>query len=165
MDSPGRITEANRKWWTLGAMCLSMFMIMLDSTVVNVALPSIQKDLKTSVNQLEWVVNGYTLSFAALLVTGGRLGDIFGRRLIFMIGVAVFAISSATAGLAPDPTTLIISRIAEGVGGALMMPATLSIITEAFPPEERGKAIGTWARISGWRSPWGRSPAVFSPSR
>jgi len=149
MDSRGAITEANRKWWTLGAMCLSMFMIMLDSTVVNVALPTIQKDLKTSVNQLEWVVNGYTLSFAALLVTGGRLGDIFGRRRIFMVGVAVFAISSATAGLAPDPTTLIISRIAEGVGGALMMPATLSIITDAFPPEERGRAIGTWAGISG----------------
>jgi EmrB/QacA subfamily drug resistance transporter len=149
MDSRGLITEANRKWWTLGAMCLSMFMIMLDSTVVNVALPSIQKDLKTSVDQLEWVVNGYTLSFAALLVTGGRLGDIFGRRLIFMIGVAVFAISSATAGLAPDPTTLVVSRIAEGIGGALMMPATLSIITDAFPAEERGKAIGTWAGISG----------------
>jgi EmrB/QacA subfamily drug resistance transporter len=124
-------------------------MIMLDSTVVNVALPSIQKDLKTSVNQLEWVVNGYTLSFAALLVTGGRLGDIFGRRLIFMIGVAVFAVSSATAGLAQDPTMLIVSRIAEGVGGALMMPATLSIVTDAFPPEERGRAIGTWAGISG----------------
>ncbi len=87
MDSRFGITEDNRKWWTLGAMCLSMFMIMLDSTVVNVALPSIQKDLHTTVDQLEWVVNGYTLSFAALLVTGGRLGDIFGRRLIFMIGV------------------------------------------------------------------------------
>ena len=149
MDSRGLITEANRKWWTLGAMCLSMFMIMLDSTVVNVALPSIQKDLKTSVNQLEWVVNGYTLSFAALLVTGGRLGDIFGRRLIFQIGVAVFAISSATAGLAQDPTMLVVSRIAEGIGGALMMPATLSIITDAFPAEERGKAIGMWAGISG----------------
>jgi EmrB/QacA subfamily drug resistance transporter len=149
MDSRGLITEANRKWWTLGAMCLSMFMIMLDSTVVNVALPSIQKDLKTSVDQLEWVVNGYTLSFAALLVTGGRLGDIFGRRLIFMIGVAVFAISSATAGLAQDATMLVVSRIAEGIGGALMMPATLSIITDAFPAEERGKAIGTWAGISG----------------
>jgi EmrB/QacA subfamily drug resistance transporter len=149
MDSRGLITEANRKWWTLGAMCLSMFMIMLDSTVVNVALPSIQKDLKTSVDQLEWVVNGYTLSFAALLVTGGRLGDIFGRRLVFMIGVAVFAISSATAGLAQDPTMLVVSRIAEGIGGALMMPATLSIITDAFPAEERGKAIGTWAGISG----------------
>ncbi len=149
MDLSGLITDANRKWWTLGAMCLSMFMIMLDSTVVNVALPSIQRDLKTTVDQLEWVVNGYTLSFAALLVTGGRLGDIFGRRLIFMIGVAVFAISSATAGLAPDSTTLVVSRIAEGVGGALMMPATLSIITDAFPAEERGKAIGTWAGISG----------------
>src|SRR5262245_26602147 len=149
MDSRFGITEENRKWWTLGAMCLSMFMIMLDSTVVNVALPSIQKDLKTSVDQLEWVVNGYTLSFAAFLVTGGRLGDIFGRRLIFMIGVCVFAISSATAGLAPDSTTLVISRIAEGIGGALMMPATLSIITDAFPVEERGKAIGTWAGISG----------------
>ncbi len=149
MDSRLRITEENRKWWTLGAMCLSMFMIMLDSTVVNVALPSIQKDLKTSVDQLEWVVNGYTLSFAALLVTGGRLGDIFGRRLIFMIGVAVFAISSATAGLAQSPDMLVASRIAEGVGGALMMPATLSIITDAFSVEERGKAIGTWAGISG----------------
>jgi EmrB/QacA subfamily drug resistance transporter len=149
MDSRGVITEANRKWWTLGAMCLSMFMIMLDSTVVNVALPSIQKDLKTSVDQLEWVVNGYTLSFAALLVTGGRLGDIFGRRLIFMIGVVVFALSSATAGLAQDPTMLVVSRIAEGIGGALMMPATLSIITDAFSADERGKAIGTWAGISG----------------
>jgi EmrB/QacA subfamily drug resistance transporter len=149
MDLGGLITEDNRKWWTLGAMCLSMFMIMLDSTVVNVALPSIQKDLHTSVDQLEWVVNGYTLSFAALLVTGGRLGDIFGRRLIFMIGVAVFALSSATAGLAQDPTMLVVSRIAEGVGGALMMPATLSIITDAFPADERGRAIGTWAGISG----------------
>ena len=149
MDLRGVITEGNRRWWTLGAMCLSMFMIMLDSTVVNVALPSIQKDLKTSVDQLEWVVNGYTLSFAALLVTGGRLGDIFGRRRIFMIGVVVFAVSSATAGLAQDPNMLVVSRIAEGIGGALMMPATLSIITDAFPAEERGKAIGTWAGISG----------------
>jgi EmrB/QacA subfamily drug resistance transporter len=149
MDLSGVITEANRKWWTLGAMCLSMFMIMLDSTVVNVALPSIQEDLGTSVDQLEWVVNGYTLSFAALLVTGGRLGDIFGRRRIFMIGVVVFAGSSATAGLAQSPDMLVVSRIAEGVGDALMMPATLSIITDAFPVEERGKAIGTWAGISG----------------
>jgi EmrB/QacA subfamily drug resistance transporter len=149
MDRRGLITEANRKWWTLGAMCLSMFMIMLDSTVVNVALPSIQKDLKTTVDQLEWVVNGYTLSFAALLVTGGRLGDIFGRRRVFIIGVVVFAVSSATAGLAPNPETLVVSRICEGIGGALMMPATLSIVTDAFPSEERGKAIGTWAGISG----------------
>lgn len=89
MDLRGLIAEDNRKWWTLGAMCLSMFMTMLDSGVVNVALPSIQKDLHTTVDQLEWVVNGYTLSFAALLVTSGRPGDIFGRRLIFGRGAGV----------------------------------------------------------------------------
>jgi EmrB/QacA subfamily drug resistance transporter len=149
MDPSKLITEGNRKWWTLGAMCLSMFMIMLDSTVVNVALPSIQEDLGSTIDELEWMVNGYTLSFAALLVTGGRLGDIFGRRRVFTIGVVVFAASSATAGLAQSPEMLNASRIAEGIGGALMMPATLSIITDAFPVAERGKAIGTWAGISG----------------
>jgi EmrB/QacA subfamily drug resistance transporter len=142
------ITEENRKWWTLGAMCFALFMIMLDNTVVNVALPSIQRDLHTSVSQLEWTINGYTLTFAVLLATGGRLGDIFGRRLFFMAGVSIFAITSATAGLATDPTMLIVSRAVQGVGAALMMPATLSIVTQAFPAPERGKAIGTWAGVS-----------------
>src|SRR5882757_10565950 len=142
------ITEDNRKWWTLGAMCFALFMIMLDNTVVNVALPSIQKDLGASISGLEWTVNGYTLSFAVLLATGGRLGDIFGRRRMFLIGVVVFALSSATAGLAPDETSLVVSRIVQGVGAALMMPGTLSIITDAFPPHERGKAMGTWAGVS-----------------
>jgi EmrB/QacA subfamily drug resistance transporter len=142
------ITDANRKWWTLGAMCFALFMIMLDNTVVNVALPSIQRDLGASLSALEWTVNGYTLSFAVLLATGGRLGDIFGRRLTFMIGVVIFAGSSATAGLAPDTTALVASRVLQGVGAALMMPATLSIVTDAFPPEERGKAMGTWAGVS-----------------
>jgi EmrB/QacA subfamily drug resistance transporter len=142
------ITDENRKWWTLGAMCFALFMIMLDNTVVNVALPSIQRDLGASLSALEWTVNGYTLSFAVLLATGGRLGDIFGRRLTFLIGVVVFAASSATAGLAPDTTSLVVSRIVQGVGAALMMPATLSIVTDAFPPHERGKAMGTWAGVS-----------------
>jgi EmrB/QacA subfamily drug resistance transporter len=142
------ITDANRKWWTLGAMCFALFMIMLDNTVVNVALPSIERDLGASLSALEWTVNGYTLAFAVLLATGGRLGDIFGRRLTFLIGVALFTISSATAGLAPDTTSLVASRVVQGVGGALMMPATLSIVTNAFPPAERGKAIGTWAGVS-----------------
>jgi EmrB/QacA subfamily drug resistance transporter len=142
------ITDENRKWWTLGAMCFALFMIMLDNTVVNVALPSIQRDLHTSVSELEWTLNGYTLTFAVLLATGGRLGDIFGRRLFFMAGVAIFAITSATAGFATDPTMLIISRAVQGVGAALMMPATLSIVTQVFPPQERGKAIGTWAGVS-----------------
>jgi EmrB/QacA subfamily drug resistance transporter len=142
------ITDDNRKWWTLGAMCFALFMIMLDNTVVNVALPSIQKDLGASISGLEWTINGYTLSFAVLLATGGRLGDIFGRRLTFLIGVVIFALSSATAGFAPDETSLVVSRVVQGVGAALMMPGTLSIITDAFPPQERGKAMGTWAGVS-----------------
>jgi EmrB/QacA subfamily drug resistance transporter len=142
------INESNRKWWTLGAMCFALFMIMLDNTVVNVALPSIQRDLDASISSLEWTINGYTLSFAVLLATGGRLGDIFGRRRMFIGGVVVFTLSSATAGFAPDTLSLVISRIAQGAGAAFMMPATLSIITDAFPAHERGKAIGTWAGVS-----------------
>ncbi len=142
------ITDDNRKWWTLGAMCFALFMIMLDNTVVNVALPSIQRDLGASISGLEWTINGYTLSFAVLLATGGRLGDIFGRRRMFLIGVVVFALSSATAGLAAGETDLVISRVVQGVGAALMMPGTLSIITNAFPAHERGKAMGTWAGVS-----------------
>jgi EmrB/QacA subfamily drug resistance transporter len=142
------ITDQNRKWWTLGAMCFALFMIMLDNTVVNVALPSIQKDLGASISGLEWTINGYTLSFAVLLATGGRLGDIFGRRRMFLAGVVIFALSSATAGFAADETSLVISRVVQGVGAALMMPGTLSIITDAFPAHERGKAMGTWAGVS-----------------
>jgi len=142
------ITEDNAKWWTLGAMCFALFMIMLDNTVVNVALPSIQEDLHSSLSNLEWTVNAYTLSFAVLLATGGRLGDIFGRRRGFLIGVTLFAVSSATAGLAPDTSWLIVSRVVQGVGAAFMMPATLSIVTNVFEPHERGKAIGTWAGVS-----------------
>ncbi len=142
------ITDVNRKWWTLGAMCFALFMLMLDNTVVNVALPSIERDLGSSLSSLEWIVNGYTLAFAVFLATGGRLGDIFGRRLTFLIGVVLFSVSSATAGFAPDTAWLVGSRVVQGIGGALMMPATLSIVTNAFPAAERGKAIGTWAGVS-----------------
>src|ERR671928_1476340 len=101
-----RLHEGNRKWWTLAAMCFALFMIMLDNTVVNVALPSIQRDLHASISSLEWTINGYTLSFAVLLATGGRLGDIFGRRRMFLIGVAVFAGASTVCGVAPNSATL-----------------------------------------------------------
>jgi EmrB/QacA subfamily drug resistance transporter len=143
-----RLNEGNRRWWTLAAMCFALFMIMLDNTVVNVALPSIQEDLDATLSGLEWTVNAYTLTFAVLLVTGGRLGDIFGRRRMFLFGVIVFSISSAAIGLAPGDAWLVAGRAIQGVGAAFMMPATLSIITNAFPPEERGKAIGTWAGVS-----------------
>jgi EmrB/QacA subfamily drug resistance transporter len=142
------MTEENRRWWALAAMCFALFMIMLDNTVVNVALPSIQRSLRSSTSSLEWTVNAYTLSFAVLLVTGGRLGDLFGRRLVFLAGVIIFACSSGAIGFSPNDAWLVGWRAVQGVGAALMMPATLSIITNAFPPQERGKAIGTWAGVS-----------------
>jgi EmrB/QacA subfamily drug resistance transporter len=143
-----RLHEGNRKWWTLAAMCFALFMIMLDNTVVNVALPSIQRDLHASISSLEWTVNAYTLTFAVLLVTGGRMGDIFGRRTVFLFGVIVFALSSAFIGFAPSQEVLVIGRAVQGIGAAFMMPGTLSIISDAFPPQERGRAIGTWAGVS-----------------
>jgi EmrB/QacA subfamily drug resistance transporter len=142
------VTDDNRRWWTLGAMCFALFMIMLDNTVVNVALPSIQRSLHASLSSLEWTVNAYTLTFAVLLVTGGRLGDIFGRRLLFLFGVVVFGLSSIAIGFAADDTALVAFRAVQGVGAAFMMPATLSLITQAFPPHQRGMAIGTWAGVS-----------------
>jgi len=142
------INEANRRWWALGAMCFALFMIMLDNTVVNVALPSIQRGLHASTSSLEWTVNAYTLSFAVLLVTGGRLGDIFGRRRMFLFGVVVFASSSFLIALSQSDTWLIAFRALQGAGSAFMMPATLSIITNTFDAHERGRAIGTWAGVS-----------------
>ncbi len=142
------VTNENSRWWTLGAMCFALFMVMLDNTVVNVSLPSIQRDLHASLSALEWTVNAYTLTFAVLMVTGGRLGDIFGRRRMFLFGVVVFGLSSAAIGFAPNDTTLVAFRAVQGIGAAFMMPATLSIITQAFPPHQRGMAIGTWAGVS-----------------
>jgi EmrB/QacA subfamily drug resistance transporter len=129
-------------------MCFALFMIMLDNTVVNVALPSIQRDLHASLSSLEWTMNAYTLTFAVLLVTGGRLGDIFGRRRMFLFGVVVFGISSLVIGVSPNDATLVAFRAVQGIGAAFMMPATLSIITQTFPAEQRGMAIGTWAGVS-----------------
>jgi EmrB/QacA subfamily drug resistance transporter len=140
--------EENKKWWTLAAVAFGLFMIMLDNTVVNVALPSIEKDLHISISQLEWIVTAYALVFAALLITGGKLADLFGRRTIFIIGLAVFSLSSLACGFAPNAGFLIGARAAQGIGAALMNPATLSIITATFPPKQRGQAIGIWAGVS-----------------
>jgi EmrB/QacA subfamily drug resistance transporter len=140
--------EANRKWWTLAALSFALFMIMLDNTIVNVALPSIQRDLRIGVSELEWVVTGYALSFAVLMLSGGKLADMFGRRRVFLLGLAVFAVSSLFCGLAGSAGLLIGARVVQGAGAALMMPATLSIISATFPPRERGAALGTWAGVS-----------------
>jgi EmrB/QacA subfamily drug resistance transporter len=143
------VDERSRKWWTLGAVSLALFMIMLDNTIVNVALPSIGRGLDVGVSQLEWVVNAYTLSFAAVMLTGGRLADLYGRRLVFDVGLVVFTLASLTCGLAGNSTILVAARAVQGAGAALMMPASLSIITAAFVREERGTAIGIWAGVSG----------------
>jgi EmrB/QacA subfamily drug resistance transporter len=140
--------EENRKWWTLFAVSFGLFMIMLDNTVVNVALPTMQRDLHVSISQLEWVVIAYALTFAALLITGGKLADLYGRRRIFVLGLVVFTLSSLACGLAPSAGVLIAARAVQGVGAALMNPATLSIIVATFPPKLRGTAIGIWAGVS-----------------
>jgi EmrB/QacA subfamily drug resistance transporter len=141
-------TDENRKWWTLASVAFALFMIMLDNTVVNVALPSIQRDLGIGVSELEWVVAAYALSFAVLMLTGGKLADMFGRRRIFLVGLAIFTISSLFCGLADSAESLIAARVVQGVGAAFMMPATLSIIAATFPKEERGAALGIWAGVS-----------------
>ena len=142
------LDEANRKWVTLAAVTFGLFMIMLDNTVVNVALPSIQRDLGVGLSQLEWIVTGYALTFAALMLTGGKLADLLGRRLIFVVGLGVFSVASLACGLADSGEMLIAARIVQGAGAALMNPATLSIIAATFPPNERGMAIGIWAGTS-----------------
>ena len=142
------VTPENKKWWTLAAVSVGLFMIMLDNTVVNVALPSIRSSLGMSIEGLEWVVAGYALTFAAFMLVGGKLADFLGRRLIFMVGLAVFTGASLACGLAPNGGFLIGARVVQGLGGALMNPATLSIITATFAPRERGRAIGIWAGVS-----------------
>jgi EmrB/QacA subfamily drug resistance transporter len=142
------ISEEARKWWTLAAVAFGLFMIMLDNTVVNVALPSIAADLQVGLSELEWIVTGYALTFASLMLTGGKLADLLGRRLIFIVGLAIFTVSSLVCGLAGSGELLIGARVVQGAGAALMNPATLSIIAATFPPRQRGMAIGIWAGVS-----------------
>jgi EmrB/QacA subfamily drug resistance transporter len=145
---PLRSAGDRRKWWTLGAVGVGLFMIMIDNTVVNVALPTMQHDLGLSLEQLEWVVTGYALTFATFMLTGGTLADLVGRRRIFVVGLAAFTVASLLCGLAGSAGLLIVWRTVQGVGAAIMTPATLSILVAAFPPRQRGTAIGIWAAVS-----------------
>jgi EmrB/QacA subfamily drug resistance transporter len=142
------LASEHRRWWTLGAVAFGLFMIMLDNTVVNVALPSIQRDLGIGLSELQWIVTGYALTFAALMLTGGKLADHYGRRLIFVVGLTIFTLASLGCGLAESGDVLIAARVVQGVGAALMNPSTLSIISATFPVEQRGMAIGIWAGVS-----------------
>jgi EmrB/QacA subfamily drug resistance transporter len=139
-----------RRWWALAIICLVQVMLLLDVTVVNVALPPIQRDLGFSSTGLAWVVNGYTVTYGGLLMLGGRMGDLLGRRRMFLIGLAIFALASASAGLAQEPSTLIASRLVQGVGAALVSPAALSMVTLLFSiPRERARAMAIWSGLAG----------------
>jgi EmrB/QacA subfamily drug resistance transporter len=141
--------------WVLAATILGSSMAFIDGTVVNVALPSMQHSLNATVSGAQWVVESYALFLAALILLGGTLGDLFGRRLIFTSGVFLFAAASAWCGFAPDIRHLIAARALQGVGGALLVPGSLAIISAAFPTAERGKAIGTWSGFTGITAAFG----------
>jgi EmrB/QacA subfamily drug resistance transporter len=143
------INDENRKWWTLGAMCFALFMVMLDNTVVNIALPAIKSSFDASISGLSWTVNAYTLVFGVLLVTGGRLGDVFGRKRMFLAGLVVFTLGSIGAGLSQSISQMIFFRGVQGAGAAFLMPGSLSIITNTFSGRDLGRALGLWAGISG----------------
>jgi MFS transporter, DHA2 family, methylenomycin A resistance protein len=141
--------SVSRQRLTLAAMCIGQGMILLDNTIVNVALPSIQRELGVTPGNLEWVVNAYVLALASLILVGGTLGDRYGRRRLFLAGLTIFAVFSAACALAPDDPELVAFRACQGVGAAVMAPLTLAILVDAFPPERRATAIGIWAAVAG----------------
>jgi EmrB/QacA subfamily drug resistance transporter len=138
-----------RKWWTLIAVCVGTFMLLLDVTIVNVALPAIQSSLNASFSDLQWVVDAYALMLAALLLTTGSLADLFGRRRVFVIGLVIFSLSSLLSGLATTPLWLNLARGAQGIGGAAMFSTSLALLGSAFQGRERGTAFGAWGAITG----------------
>jgi len=141
--------QAPRTLWTFVITSLALFMVVLDNLVVSTALPVIRTDLGASLEDLEWTVNAYTLTFAVLLLTGAALGDRFGRRRVFAAGLGIFTLASAAAALAPSMDALIVARAVQGVGGAIVTPLTLTILSDAFPKEKRGLALGAWSGIAG----------------
>jgi EmrB/QacA subfamily drug resistance transporter len=140
---------SRRARWTLAIVSIALFMTTLDNLVVTTALPSIREKLGASIESLEWTVNAYTLSFAVLLLTGAALGDRFGRRRMFVIGVGVFTLSSAAAALSPSTTALVAARAVQGAGAALVLPLTLTLLSEAVDERQRGLALGIWSGVSG----------------
>jgi EmrB/QacA subfamily drug resistance transporter len=147
--SPQSAVRRPRAGWTFALVSVALFMVTLDNLVVSTALPTIRTDLGASIESLEWTVNAYTLAFAVLLLTGAALGDRFGRRRMFGLGVGLFTLSSAAAALAPTTGALVAARAAQGVGAAIVLPLTLTLLSEAVPAGKRGLALGAWSGISG----------------
>jgi EmrB/QacA subfamily drug resistance transporter len=139
----------DRKWWTLMAVCTGVFMLLLDITIVNVALPDIETAFKASLSDLQWVIDAYALTLAALLLTAGSMADLVGRRLVFSIGIVVFVIGSVLCGVAQSATMLSLSRGFQGIGGAIMFATALALLAQAFPPRERHIAFAAFGAVTG----------------
>ena len=150
---PG-LTEANRRWWTLAGSCMGLFVLMLDSTVINIALPDIARDLDATTAGLQWVMNAYLLMLAAFVITMARLGDILGRRRLFLIGMAVFAGGSAVAATSGSEQVLVAGRVLQGLGGAALLGLSLAIVSAVFDAGERARALGIWAGVSALALAW-----------
>ncbi|HEX6681239.1 MAG TPA: DHA2 family efflux MFS transporter permease subunit [Candidatus Limnocylindrales bacterium] len=144
-----REAPARSPWLVLIVLCLGFFMILLDTTIVNIAIPDMIDKLGATLDQILWVINAYILAYAVLLITAGRLGDLYGPKALFITGLIVFTLASAACGLAQTPNQLILARIVQGVGGALLTPQTLSTLTIIFPPAKRGAAFGIWGAVAG----------------
>jgi EmrB/QacA subfamily drug resistance transporter len=142
------MSEDRRRWWVLAGACVGLFLLMLDSTVVNLALPAVQGDLGASDAELQWVVNAYLLVMAALTVTAGRLGDLLGRKRVFQAGMLVFMAGSIVSATAPSPIALVLGRIVQGFGGSALVSLSLAIVARAFSDHDRGQALGIWASVS-----------------
>jgi EmrB/QacA subfamily drug resistance transporter len=149
MSAQAPDTPDPHRWWTLGAVCVATFMLLLDVTIVNVALPDIQRDLGSSFEDLQWVVDAYALTLAAFLLTAGSLADRVGRRRVFIAGLALFTVASLLCGLSTSPTALNLSRALQGVGGAAMFATSLALLASAFTGRERGTALGIWGATTG----------------
>lgn len=146
---PGVVVTKYSPWLVLFTLCLGFFMILLDTTIVNIAIPQISLHLDAALSDILWILNAYILVYAVLLITAGRLGDLYGPKQLFVVGLVIFTLSSAACGLAQSPQQLIIFRIIQGLGGALLTPQTLSVLTMIFPPEKRGAAFGIWGAVAG----------------
>src|SRR5579859_7549004 len=133
-----------RKWWTLLVVCVGTFMLLLDITIVNVALPKIASSLKANFSDIQWVIDAYALTLASVLLTMGALADLLGRRLVFTVGLALFSLSSLPCALSPSALFLIIARGAQGIGGAIMFATSLSLLAQEFRGRDRGTAFGAW---------------------
>ncbi len=147
--APADQTHRHSPWLVLSILCLGFFMILLDTTIVNIAIPSISDKLHASLSDILWILNSYILVYAVLLITAGRLGDLFGPKQLFLLGLVIFSLASAACGFAQNPTQLIIFRVIQGLGGAILTPQTLSVLTVIFPPDKRGAAFGIWGAVAG----------------